>query len=473
MRRGLRADGKTLDFFLKRFIIVFMKIIIIGAGKVGVTLIQCLVSEGHDVLFIDRDGKRVSEVANRFAANGICSVGLSRDTLKEAGVSSADFVISSTSQDEVNILCSVLAKKLGAKRTIARVRDPQYYKELENLRTELGLDLIFNPDRRAAADIAEVLNFPSARSVESFADGKAAMAEFDIKKGNPVAGKTLKAISSEFGFGVLFGMIRRGEDVFIPRGDFTLKEGDAAYVIATEAQIAAFCKKTKTFKPRAKTVFIVGGGKIGFYLAQMLTERGASVKIVEKDKARCEFLSENLDYVTVINGDGTDLNVLNEEDIKSADAVVTLTGMDEENVIISLYAKQKKVEKVVTKVNRDSVSEMVKTLGLDTVISPRNSIANHILRFVRSHFSEKDGGINALYKLPGKAEASEFTVTESFPFVGKPLSSYTIRRDVLIGGIVREGGFVVPKGDTSLLKGDRVIVVSATKKINALEGILK
>lgn len=453
-----------------------MRIIIIGAGKVGVTLTQCLEAEGHEIVVIDKNESRVTELINKYSVNGIVGAGLSRDVLNEVGVSSAHFVISCTSQDEVNILCSVLAKKLGAKRTIARVRDPQYFKEIENLREELGLDLIFNPDRRAAVDIVQVLNFPSARSVESFAGGKAVLAEFDIKKDNPVTGKTLKAVSSEFGRGVLFAMIKRGESLFIPRGDFTLKDGDAAYVIAPEAQISAFCKKTKTFKPRAKSVFIIGGGKVGFYLAQMLKERGATVKIIEKDRARCEFLSENLPYVTVINGDGTDLGVLNEENIKGADAVVTLTGMDEENVIISLYAKQRNVEKVVTKVNRASVAEMVKTLGLDSTVSPSNSIANHILRFVRANLAvgtEQEGGINALYKLYGKAEASEFTVTEDFPFVGKSLSSYTITKDVLIGGIVRENTFIVPNGDTALLSGDRVIVVSATKKINQLKGILK
>lgn len=449
-----------------------MKIIIIGAGKVGATLIECLASEGHDVVVIDRDEKRVTEIVNKYPAKGIWGVGLSRGVMKDAGVATADFLISCTSQDEVNILCCVLAKKLGAKRTIARVREPLYYSDLENLREELGLDLIFNPDRRAAADIAEVLNFPSARSVESFADGKAAMAEFVIDKGNPVDGRSLKQISSDYGFNVLFGMIRRGEEVFIPRGDFVIKAGDAAYVIAPEAQIAAFCKKMKIFKPRAKTVMIIGGGKIGFYLARILTERGASVKIIENDKARCEFLSENLPSVTVIAGDGTDLSVLSEEDLRGADAVVTLTGMDEENVIISLYAKRENVGKVVTKVNRVSVSEMVKTLGLDTVVSPRRSIANHILRFVRANLSDSEG-INKLYKLYGKAEASEFTVTESFPYNGKPLLSYKIRKDVLIGGIVRDGEFIVPKGDTALVTGDRVIVVSAAKRIDNLESILK
>lgn len=450
-----------------------MKIVIIGAGKVGGTLTESLTAEGHDVTVIDRDEKRITEIINGYSAKGIAGAGLSRDVMQEAKAEQADFVICCTGQDEVNILCSVLAKKLGAKRVVARVGDPQYFAEFENLRTDLGLDMIFNPDRRAAIDIAEVLDFPSARSVESFADGKAAMAEFLIEKNNPVSGKSLKEISVKFGFGVLFGMIKRGEKVFIPRGDFVIEEGDFAYVIAPRSEIAAFCKKIKMFKPRAKTVLIVGGGKIGFYLAQILSERGASIKIIESDKSRAQTLSENLSGVTVICGDGTDLKVLNEEDIKGADAVVTLTGMDEENVIISLYAKQKNVEKVVTKVNRFSVLQMVKSLGLDTAISPRRSIANHILRFVRANLTDTDGEINSLYKLHGKAEAAEFTVTRSFQYLGKPISEYKIRRDVLIGGVVRNGEFIVPKGDTVLCEKDRVIVVSAAKKINRLDEILK
>lgn len=450
-----------------------MKIIIIGAGKVGGTLTESLTAEGHDVIVVDRDEKRVAEIINGYSARGIEGAGLSRGVLSEAGAPYADFVICCTGEDEVNILCAVLAKKLGAKRVVARVRDPRYFTEFENLREDLGLDMLFNPDRRAAMDIAEVLDFPSARSVESFADGKAAMAEFIIDKNNPVAGKSLKEISAKFGFGVLFGMIKRGDKVFIPRGDFVIEEKDSAYVIAPKAEITAFCKKIKMFKPRAKSVFIVGGGKIGFYLAQFLKERGASVKIVESDRERCEVLSETLTGVTVICGDGTDLKVLNEENIKDADAVVTLTGMDEENVVISLYAKQQNVGKVITKVNRFSVMQMVKSLGLDTVISPRRSISNHILRFVRANLTETDGDINSLYKLYGKAEAAEFTVTASFPYIDKPLSSYKIRRDALIGGVVRDGEFIVPKGDTSLKEKDRVIVVSATKRIDRLDEILK
>ena len=450
-----------------------MKVIIIGAGKVGETLVECLVSEGHEVVVIDKDEKRVNEIVNRYSANGVCGVGLSRGTLEEAGIISTDILISCTSHDEVNILCAVLAKKMGAKRTIARVRDPQYFKEIENLKEDLGLDLIFNPDRRAAIDIYEVLKFPSARSVEAFADGKATMAEFEIVKNNPIAGMSLREISMAYGVNVLFGMVRRGNEVLIPHGDFVIRVGDFVYIIATEMQITAFCKKIKLFKPHAKSVFIVGGGKICYYLAEILGKNGVSAKIIEQDLNRCEFLSEKLPKATIIHGDGTDLSVLNEEDIKGADAVATLTGMDEENVIISLYAKRESVGKVITKVNRDSVTEMVKTFGLDTIVSPRKSIANHILQFVRFHQNCSSEGINTLYKLYGKAEATEFTVSKSYPFLDKPLSSYSIRRDVLICGVVRNGEFILPKGDTSLQIGDRVIVVSERKRINELDGILK
>lgn len=449
-----------------------MKIIIIGVGKVGGTLAESLVSEGHDVFVIDKDEKAVSDIVNHIAANGIAGAGLSRAVLDNAGVNTADFVISCTPQDETNILCCVLAKKLGVKRTVARVRDPQYFNEIESLQAYLGLDMIFNPDRRAAIDITEVLNFPSAKSVESFANGKAVMAEFEIEEDNPLAEKSLKQIAV-FGFNVLFGMVKRGEQVFIPRGDFVVKTGDSIYVIAPERQIALFCKKLRFFKPRAKNVVIVGGGKVGFYLAQMLQNGGTAVKIIEKDLDRCEFLSENLTGVTVINGNATKLEVLDGERIGSADAVVTLTGIDEENVIISLYAEREKVDKVITKVSHSSVEEMVKTLGLDTVISPIKSITNHILRFVRANSFYNSGDLKSLYKLRGGAEASEFMVTGSFPYADTPLAEYEIKRDVLIGGIIRSGEFIVPRGNETLKVGDSVIVVSATKKVERLEGILK
>lgn len=450
-----------------------MKIIVVGAGKVGVTLIGNFVKEGHDVVVVDSDSSSVDFIVNHYDANGIVGSGLERQVLLDAGVDSADFLIACTSRDEMNILCCVLADKLGVKKTIARVRDPQLFSEMENMRDYLGLDLAFNPELQTALEIAQVLKFPSAKSVDSFADGKALMVEFDIGEKNPIAGKTLMQISTEYKYKLLFCMIKRDEKMFIPRGDFTVEPKDTVYIIAKESELAAFCKKIKIFKQRAKSVFIVGGGKIAYYLAKELISDGVSVKILESDKSRCEELSAELPEATVLHGDGTDQTILDEEGLKSSDGCVTLTGMDEENVIISLYAQQKAVGKIVTKVDRSSVSDMVKKLGLDTVVSPRTVIANRIIMFVRAAQTEFSEKIDALYILNDDVEALQFTVGEDFCKQDVPLSKLRIKKDVLVGGIVRDGEYIFPSGNTCIKTGDKVIVVTTVKQIGGLSDIFK
>ncbi len=449
-----------------------MRIIIIGVGKVGTTLIESFVKEGHDIVVVDLSETKVANAVNKYDVNGIIGGGLERSVLSDAGVESADFFIACTSRDETNVLCCVLAKKLGAKRTIARVRDPQYFKEMENLREYLGLDLAFNPEYRAAMDIINVLDFPSAKSVESFAGGKALLVEFYISAANSIKDKPLMEVAAQYKCKFLFCMVKREDKVFIPRGDFVIHENDSVYIIATESELKAFCKKLKIFKSPVRSVFIIGGSKIAYYLTSELVKNGVAVKIIENDKTRCKELSERIPEATILFGDGTDQNILREEGLKTSDACVTLTGVDEENVIISLYAKMLGVGKVVTKVDRPTVTDMVKKFGLDTVVSPRNSIANHIIRFVRKELSEKSEGMNALYKLHDKVEAVEFTVGGDFSGINKKLSELKIKKDTLIGGIVRDGEFILPVGETRFLLGDRVIVVAAERKISALNDML-
>ena len=448
-----------------------MNLVIVGAGKVGETLIENFIKERHDITVVDVSSKTVQNVVNHYDVMGVVGSGLERDTLLSSGVGKADFFIATTPRDEMNILCCVLARKLGARRTIARVRDPEYFKEMENMREVLGLDLAFNPELNTAMEIAQVLKFPSAKNVESFAGGKARMVEFNIVKGNPIIGKTLKEISKEYGNKVLFGMIKRGEKEHIPHGDFKISQGDVAYIIASELDVIAFCKKTKMFKRRAKSVFIIGGGKIGYYLAKELLDSGVSVKIVESEKARAEELSALLPMATVLLGDGTEQQFLEEESIQNSDACVTLTGIDEENVILSLYAKQCGVDKIITKVDRPSTLSMVKMLGLDTVFSPRMVIANDIVRFVRANQSKEANQINTLYRMGEQAEAIEFTVGESFSAKERPLKELSMKGNALICGIVRDGEFILPSGDSTIETGDRVIIVTAFKQVTELSEI--
>ena len=450
-----------------------MNLIVIGAGKVGETLIADLINENHDIVVVDIDEERVQDAVNRYDINGITGGGLDRSVLLDAGVEKADFVIACTAQDEKNILCSVLAKRLGAKYTIARVRDPEYFKEMSAVKEVLGLDFFFNPERQTGREIAQVMKFPFARSVESFAGGKATMVEFTVEPNSQLCYKCLMELSRECENKMLIAMVRRGDDVIIPRGDFVLRENDTVYVMASDSDMANVMRKLSLHKDRAKSVFIIGGGKIAYYLAQELIASGVDVKIVEQDGERAEELSKLLPKATVLCFDGTDHEALQEEKLMNADACITLTGMDEENVIISLYAKELGVKKVVTKVDRPSILSMVKKLGLDTVVSPRTVIANHIVRFVRAHQADTGNGINTLYKMHGKAEALEFTAGKDFPDLDIPLKKLGVKKGVLIGGIVRNGEFILPDGDTCLKDGDEVIVVTAVGKINTLAQILK
>ena len=450
-----------------------MNIVIVGAGKVGETLVANFIREKHDLVIVDSDYETIDDVVNRYDVKGIVGGGLERNVLIDAGVDKADLLIACTSRDEVNILCCVLAKKIGVSRTIARVRDPEYFKEMENMRADLGLDFAFNPELTTAREIAQILKFPSATSVENFAGGKARMAEFVIASGNPLIGKTLKQIAKEYGNKILIGVVRRGDKEIIPHGDFVLENEDRVCIIASEHELVSFCKKLKIFKPRAKSAFIIGGGKIGYYLAQELIDSGVSVKIVEENEDRATELSALLPAATIIVGNGTEQELLDEENLKGNDACVTLTGMDEENVMISLYAKQGKVDKIITKIDRPSILKMVKMLGLDSVVTPRNVIANHIVRFVRAYSSATGEGIDTLYKIGNKAEAMEFTVGEGFKGVDIPLKELGIKKNLLIGGIVRGNEFILPSGDSQIKVCDRVIVVSEEKQITKLSQILK
>ena len=450
-----------------------MKIIILGVGKVGETLVKKFVKENHDIVVVDSNASIVNAVVNKYDVKGEVGEGLKRDVLIEAGINDCDFFIAATSVDEVNIISCVLAKKLGAKFTIARVRDPEVFSEMDNMRKDLGLDFFFNPEYRTAKEIVGDLKFPSAKNVESFARGKALMAEFPVQNGNPLIGTALKDFRKNRGVEVLFAAVTRGDDIIIPHGDFVVSEGDSLHVVASESQMLAFCKSLDIYEHRAKVVFIVGGGKIAYYLAKELEGQNVHVKIMDKDKERAAALSEMLPKATVLCGDGSDQDILDEEGLKGADACLALTGMDELNVIISLYAKKLKINKVITKIDRASVLSMAEPLGLETVISPKEFIANHILRFVRAHRGETGSGINTLYQINDKAEALEFTVGENFEGINKPIKELKLVNNVLLCGIVRNNEFILPGGDKELKARDKVIVIAKARQISELNQILE
>ena len=449
-----------------------MNLIIVGAGKVGQTLIKNFISEKHNICVIDINAERVQDVVNKYDVNGLTGNGLERAVLLNAGVDKADFLIACTPQDEKNILFCALAKKLGAKQTVSRVRSPELYNEMENMREVFGVDLFFNPDLQTAKEIFQVLKYPTAKSVETFAKGKAIILELLVSKDSAFANKQIKFISKEYGNDFLFGIVERGNKAFVPHGDFIIKEDDNVYLILSSDYVSKITKKLQIFMRSSKSVFILGGSKIAYYLAKDLIESDVSVKIVEKDEARAKELSTLLPRATILNFNATDQESLDEEKFKEADACVVLTNMDEENVITSLYAKNKGVKKVVTKINTASIINMAERLELDSIVTPREIIANKIVSFVRSYQVESGSGVKKLYKLHDLAEALEFVVSDDFEDVEKPLKDLKIKNNVLIGGVVRNDEFILPDGNTVLKKDDKVIVFTTAKQITKLNQII-
>lgn len=449
-----------------------MNIVIVGDGKVGATLVEHLAHEGHNVVVIDRDPKIVEQMVNNYDVMGICGNGASYDVQKEAGVSSARLFIAVTSSDELNILCCLVAKKTGAHHTIARVRNPEYLKQLPFFKEELGLSMVVNPEYDAANEIAKVLRFPSAINIESFSRGSVDLAELKIKSDNPLCDMEISQIFSRFKTKILICAVQRKNEVFIPRGDFVLKNGDRIHVTAPRNELVSFMKKVGMYKHRTKNIMIIGGGKMGYYLARQLSDSGGyNIKIIEIDSRRCEQLSEILPKVSVINADGTDRNVLYEQGIENQNAFVALTTIDEENIISSMYASSLGINKTVAKVNRVSY-QVLESIGMDSAFSSKSIAANRILGYVRALENSGESSVQTLYKLVGGAvEALEFIITSDFKGVGIPLKELDINSDTLIGNIIRNGKVIFPGGDDHIKIGDTVIIVSKSRQFRSINQI--
>ncbi len=450
-----------------------MKLVIVGAGKIGSTLVEELSLEGHDIVVVDICDKTVESLVNKHDVIGIVGGGADREILKQAEVDKADFFIASTSRDELNVLCCMLAKKMGARMTIARVRDPEYYSEEQYMAEELGIDMLFNPELKTAEEMALILRYPTAISIDKFADGAVLMLQFLIQPNNPIIGKSVADIVKEYNTKILLSVVERNDEVYIPRGDFVINLGDRVYVTAGAEDISQFIKTLQIYKKRSKSVFVVGGGKIGYYLAKQLLADKVKVTLIDMDEDICKQLSETLPDAEILCGDGSDQEVLEEEDIASKDACVALTGIDEENVIISLYASTRNVPKVIAKVDRPTVAKMARQIGIDSAISPSSVIVNHILRFIRAHRPATTSRMDSLYKIGETAEAVEFKVTEQCAFLNTPLRDIAISKDYLVNGIVRDKQFILPSGDSQLMVGDDVLIVSAKNTLMDLNDILK
>ena len=450
-----------------------MKVVIVGIGKIGESLATRLLKEKHDVTVVDEDYQTVDDIVNRSDVKGVVGSCLERHILSEAEADKADCFFACTPRDELNILSAVLAKKMGAKRVVARVRDPKYLSSLESLKDELNVDMIFNPEYRTALEIRQILKFPSAISADSFASGNVSLTEFRIPEDSPIRDMTVRDAARTAGGNMLFAVVSRDNKVYIPNGDFVLQANDLVHIAAEEKNLLELSKKINVFKQKAKSVVILGGGRISYYLAKELLADGVKVKIIEIDEDRCRELDAELTKATVICADGTETDVLEEEGIRSADALIAMTGMDEENAVISLFAASLGHLKVVPMITSTPLAKMVRRLGLDSVIAPHEVIADQLVRFVRANQVDEGEGINALYRIHDKAEAIEFTVQPDFPGIGIPLKSLKVKNNVLLCGVARDGEFILPSGETTLNVHDKVLVVTGVKQVTELDQILK
>ncbi|GAB6169262.1 Trk system potassium transporter TrkA [Clostridium carnis] len=448
-----------------------MEIIIIGAGKVGYTLAKYLSSEEDNITIIDKNIEALNHITDKLDVMGIKGNGTSLKILYEAGIKTADVVISVTNSDEVNMLCSLAAKKLGVIYTVARVRTPEYSEEILMLKDELGIDLVINPEKEAALEIAKLIKFPSVCSVDTFSSGKVDLIGFTVVEGDSLQGKMICNIDALNG-SVLFCGIERDEKIYIPSGEFVLKKDDKVYVIGEHSNIELFFKKLGKYQKRIKTSMIVGGGRISYYLSKIINNLGVTNKIIEKDIEKCKELNELLPDTIIINGDGTDHEILLSESLEETDAFITLTGRDEENLIASLFALKSNVNNVITKITRVNYNEIAKNIGLDAIISPKTITANKILKYIRSIKSDRQCSIENVYKICNeKAEAVEFIASEKTKCLNTNLKDVRFKDDVLVATIVRGKKTIIPSGDDYIKTGDRVIVVTKNKKLMNINDI--
>ena len=453
-----------------------MNIIVVGLGKVGEKITELLTrEENHNITVVDIRQSILQDTVNSYDVMGVSGSGASNEVLSEAGVETADILIAVTGSDELNLLTCLIARKLNSNcSTIARVRNPEYNKEIHLIKEELGLAMVINPELTAAGEMARALRFPSAIQIDTFAKGRVEILKFKIQPKSPLNDLRLADIGSRLGANILICGVERGDEAFIPGGDFMLKEGDFISIVATVKDATDFIKKVDIKTNKVKDCIIVGGGTTAVYLAHNLIQSSIDVKIIEQNPVRAEFLSSILPKADIINGDGTENRLLLEEGIENAEAFVALTNIDEENVMLALYAKTKTDGKVITKINRIGYDEVIRNLGLDTIIYPKDITAEYIVRFVRAKNNSIGSNIETMhYILDGKAEALEFRIAKGSPISNQKIETLSLKKGILIACINRKGTIITPRGKDVILPGDTVIVVTSHKGFKDISDILR
>ncbi|MEZ3420952.1 MAG: Trk system potassium transporter TrkA [Eubacterium sp.] len=451
-----------------------MDIIIVGCGKLGTCLAQNLSEENHNITVFDKNENLVNSIVDKYDVQGFVGGATIKKDLDEAGIKKTDLLIATTASDENNILSCLIARRMGAKHTIARVRNPEYIKQINFMRSELGISVLINPDFNAALEIMRILQFPHAMKGETFADGLVNIAEVKIKSDSPFADCKVGAISSKFKNRMLICAVARGNEVFIPNGDFVVNSGDKIYITGSHKYLESIVSKFNPSKKFAslKDIMIIGGSRMAFYLAGLLESQGKNIVIVEKNMQKCEELSDLLDKTTIICGDANDYDFMKEEGIENMDAVVTLTNNDELNILFTAFAESCSVPKNITKINNPNLSILLDKFSSDSYINITDVASNAIIHYIRAKKHVSSGEMKRLYKLVGgKVEAAEFVVDSKTKNLGKPLCNINIRQDVLIASISRKGKIIFPKGDDVIEIGDRIVIVSKERKIEKINDI--
>ncbi len=450
-----------------------MKIIVVGCGKIGTNIIGELVKENHDVVAIDKSPALIQEITTIHDVMGVVGNGTDCETLEEAGVNEAELLISVTDSDEMNMLSCFLAGKMGASHTIARIRNPEYNdKSLGFMKEQLNLSMAINPELNAARELYRLLKLPAAAKIETFSGRNFEMVEIKLKNESVLDGLSLIEFRKKYHMNLLICVVKRDDEVYIPDGNFVLKSGDRICVTARPAEIMNFFKILGTPRKKSKNVMILGASKTAFYLAKMLLDGGSNVKIIDLNPDKCAQFSEALPGAVIINGDGARQELLLEEGIQNTDAFISLTGMDEENILISYYAASQNVPHVITKANREEFVTMAEKLGLDCIVTPKKLISDILVRYARGLHNSLGSKIETLYKImDGRAELLEFIVQSDCALNGIAIKNLKIKESTRIAGIIRGRKIIIPTGDDCMLSGDKVIILTAIKGLGDLNDI--
>ncbi|MBO5716347.1 MAG: Trk system potassium transporter TrkA [Clostridia bacterium] len=451
-----------------------MKIVIIGLGTIGKTILKNLSGEGHDITIIDENNDKIEELIEKYDVSAVVGNGACFDIQKEAGVKDADLAIVLTDSDELNVFACLVAKKIGVKNTIARVRNPDYKNQIMEMKDELGISMIVNPEKDTATEIFNLINLPSIAEVDHFAKGRVLLVEIVAEKGSYLIGETLISLGKKLKTKVLICAVQRGHSVTIPGGNFVIEEGDRIHLTANAKTLRDFLAEVNLIRSPLKNIMIIGGSRIAYYLADELSKKKYNIKLIESDKAIAEELADELPKVTVIHGNGAQHDLLIEEGIEAMDAFVALTNIDEENMIASMFANKMKVRKAITQIKNDDLYGMLDELGIQNNVSPKDIVADRIISYIRALANTVGSNVLTLYRLVNnQVEALEFLAKKQEYFYDKPLKELKTKENCLIACIIRQNDVIIPDGNSCIKQGDNVIIVTTHKNFDDLTDVFE